>query len=252
MRFTAIKASVLSATIMIMAANQQASAATYTLDVTKDLSYYEAGAYQYYSEGGEERIYLFALGAGLGNPALIGFEALPVELTGATINSAVIRVELARSFGDTIEVRRLTQAWNEDGSGYNPPASASPVSNGASWNTTDGTTAWTGGAGAMGNTDTATDSILLPNLGATTAGTFIDFDVTSIVQGWADGTFADHGFMFLATNSVAGTTTRFFSREASDGTGPRLIIDAEPIPEPAGISILVAGAMAAAHRRRRL
>jgi len=65
------------------------------------------------------------------------------------------------------------------------------------------------------------------------------FDVTAAVQAWYNG--ADNEGLLLRRSG--GGEIKFFSREGSDV--PKLNITYEPIPEPATLSLLLAGAFLA-------
>ncbi len=220
-----------------------ASAAIVTLDANRDTSNSEA--YPTYTEGATDRLYMYGGGGGNNSRALVGFQSLPSGLIGADVTSAIVRVELARAWGSTIEIRPMTHDWTEGTSGYNPGAG------GADWNTYDGTNPWPGGPGGdLVSTLPATDTKVLPYLGANASGNFVEWDVTSAVKSWADGTLADYGFVFNVTvDGGAGAAERFHARETADGTGPRLILDVVPEPASAGLA-LAGGAMLLARRRR--
>ena len=191
-----------------------------TVNATKDTSISQA--YPTYTEGATDRLYLYGGGGGNDSRALVGFASLPGVLGGAEVISATLRLELARSFGDTIEVRRMNHDWTEGASGYNPTAG------GADWNTYDGVYAWPGGFGALGDAAAAIDRKTLPNLGLTTSGTFASFDVTGAARSWAAGS-PNHGLLLNVTADAGyGSTTRLFSREAATGTPAQLVMTLRP------------------------
>ena len=85
-------------------------------------------------------------------------------------------------------------------------------------------------------------SLLLP-LTQSVNGEDVSWNVTTLVAGWVDGSFDNHGF---AIDSSIGNQLHFASREgaaASPATFevPRLIINS--VPEPSAIGWLLPGAV---------
>ncbi len=111
---------------------------------------------------------------------------------GITVTSA--QLDIHQSSADLVttpgnlDVHRATSAWVEgsgDNSGLSPP-------DGATWDSSDGTTPW-GTAG--GDYDaTVVDSVLIDSTGAA----WHQWDVQSLVQGWVSGTYPNHGFFLRA------------------------------------------------------
>ena len=211
----------------------EAAVVTVALNADRDNYLLETSGFQDFNDGAFNRLFM-QNNTNNRFRTLVGFEPLPGGLTSALIGSAVVRVELKQAPGDsdTIEVRALTQDWTELGS---------------TWNTYDGSNAWPGGAGALGDTGAVLDTEVLTGI-VQPDDTFIDFDVTSAVKDWADGT-PNYGVLFNSIRPTdAGASTEFWARE-SDQTGPQLII--EVVPEPASVALTLLGVGAMACRRRR-
>jgi hypothetical protein len=83
-------------------------------------------------------------------------------------------------------------------------------------------------------------------------------DLTTVVQGWLDGSFANYGLSLLQASEGFGNTGRRFTASNAAGGGPVLsVLFSEPtttvIPEPSALLVwsLLAGLGAGLARRRR-
>ncbi len=210
---------------------------------------------------------IFRLGSTSGNQRLNGLlefdlSSLP---SGADIQSATLslRINTRSSASVGVQVYRQTQDWTE-GAGF---ASASNInaapggitggnSDDASWNEATAGVAWSGdfnstltGTAGWGN---GTDDNLIGSM-AEGAG-FNDpytIDLTTTVQGWVDGTFANEGLL-LTTGTASGTRTiSFNSREiGNEALRPTLEVT-YVIPEPGSLALAAVGSVLLLGRKRR-
>lgn len=92
-----------------------------------------------------------------------------------------------------------------------------------------------------GATVAADTAVLVQDIQNTTpALTGQSVDLTSIVQGWIDGTFANNGLVF------------FIDGEASQGAGfSNVQLDITPVPEPTSMALLGLGSVLLVVRRRK-
>ncbi len=113
------------------------------------------------------------------------FGALP---TGFTVNSSVLALTATELYGgnanaESMNIFRLTQGWTEGG---------------VTWNTYDGTNPWTTVGGTRDSTVMAT-STANPN-----SGSQLTWDITSLAQGWANNTWANHGLIIINSGTTNG------------------------------------------------
>ncbi|MGA2093660.1 MAG: DNRLRE domain-containing protein [Sedimentisphaerales bacterium] len=105
-----------------------------------------------------------------------------------------------------MQLYRVTEQWEEgtagtDGSGAYQQGSTS-------WNISTGTTAWT----TLGGTyaPASIGSTLIPS-----SASYINFDITSVVQGWANGTEPNYGVILVNnTTVIAGIKASEYSEYA--------------------------------------
>jgi len=158
---------------------------------------------------------------------LIEFDLSAIP-TGSTINSATLSLFHSDNtqFSDvTYNAFRVTSAWAE------------------------GTVTF--------NTAPAFDPVAVSSLTFSGASrVFRDWSVTSVVQGWVSGAFANNG-LWIEEIPAAGTGTAFFasSDNLTEDWWPRLTIDFEPaqtaVPEPASLLLFGTGAAGLVLLRRR-
>ncbi len=150
--------------------------------------------------------------------------AIPV---GATITSATLSLyhELNTQFTPAVyNAFRVTSAWSESTVTFNTAPTFDPV---------------------------AVSSLTFSGA----AGVFRDWSVTSVVQGWVSGTFANHG-LWIEEVPVGGTATAYFaSSDAADSSWhPTLTVDFTAdatVPEPSTLVLFASGAAFVALRYRR-
>lgn len=138
---------------------------------------------------------MIAFPAGLGLPA------------GATILSSTLTINVQGAFGSTVAwIFQLDR----------------PFSHGAaSWNSYDGTHAWSAAGGDFDNALQAAQTV-------SAAGT-ASFSITPMTQAWADGTRIPE--LMMLPFSKAGNAFSFAS--VASGNGPSLTIAYQPPPPPA-------------------
>jgi hypothetical protein len=143
---------------------------------------------------------------------------LPSAVIGKQIQQATLGLYIwslsnwqANSY---LQLYRVTEQWEEGTAGGASSAGAYQAGS-ASWNIRTGTTAWTTPGGTYAPTPLA--SYLIQN----TTGYYSQFDITGVVQGWANGTEPNYG-VILVNNSPAITGIK--ASEYSEYARPYLTI----------------------------
>jgi hypothetical protein len=149
---------------------------------------------------------------------------------GSIITSAKLRVYID-SVGSALNFHRMLVNWDEDTITWN--------------NATLGGNA-TAGLQADGIEAATTSS--LTSAFVTPAGAYFEFDLTTDVQAFANGT-ANFGWAILPTGTNG---VDFFSSEdtLTAGRRPELVVNYEAVPEPATMAALALGAAALIRRKR--
>jgi hypothetical protein len=148
--------------------------------------------------------------------AHVGFDLS--SISPGTVVSATLRLfhEFNQQNGISFDIYRITGAWAENTLNYsNRPTLA----------------------GSPSASFTISDS---------SAGVIRTVDVTSLVQGWVNGSFTNHGLAILR-NPDSAAWPYFRSKDNSTGPGPTL--DITLVPEPSTMFALAAGAAALLRRR---
>lgn len=128
--------------------------------------------------------------------------------TGATITSASLQMQ-ATAIGGTlnIDVYELLQSWDE-GSGSGTPGAANWTENAAATN-------WATAGGSFNSTAVAT-------LNTNATGQH-SWDITSLVQGWVDGSRTNNGVLVASPDGGGNRTVTYDSREGT--FAPQLVIN---------------------------
>jgi len=171
---------------------------------------------------------------------------LPTLAPSEILQSATLRLDIKRSFGDEIQVQTINRSWVEGNS------TGGANGSGATWNTYDGVNNWINSDSIFHGSSPVTTVGPIVGVADTGADTAVnlDVDVTAAVQGMIDGSLSNHGFHIIPLTFAAGTHTHFWSNESTPvGTsGPQLILDI--IPEPGTAMLLLAGALVLDQVRR--
>jgi Tfp pilus assembly protein PilX len=114
----------------------------------------------------------------------------------------------------TVEAYRLLEPW---AAGTKNGATAA---DGATWNTRDGSVAWQSTAGTLEATSALDEAHTHAYIWLTK---WMEWNITSLVQGWVDGRYPNYGLMLRPTSSVS--TEQYTSAETSDSSQvPKLVI----------------------------
>ena len=138
--------------------------------------------------------------------ALVQFDLSSVPV-GAIIHSATLNME-ATAVGGTINIDayQVLESWAE--------GTANGSSDDANWTNRDTGTAWTTAGGYF-------DPTAIDSLGVTATGQ-LSWSITTLVQDWVDGTYANYGVMIGSPDGGGDRTVTFDSREGT--IAPQLII----------------------------
>ena len=180
-------------------------ATTVTLSPTADAEAYSPSPTNNY--GTSTQIWVSSSGGGI--RTLLSFNTTGIA-PGKTVTSAKLRLYLASmsvtkvSKNLSLEVHELTEVWTELG---------------ATWNNRIAGTAWSvPGAGSYRPSADATLTLVKD----TTAGQWLEFDVTALAQEWVDGVTPNRGLIVVNATSAADVL-KFSAREASNNP-PELVV----------------------------
>jgi hypothetical protein len=116
---------------------------------------------------------------------------------------------------------------------------------------------WGGGshAGPVAGSDYTTTYGSSLVISTSDQGSYVEFDVTDIVNAWYTGALTNYGFVLREVDPVANTRTNFSSADDIDTDGDTLImypyLEIEYTPEPATMGLLLIGGLAILRRRSR-
>ena len=185
--------------------------------------------------------------------SLVNFD-LPAEISGMTINSAILRLHLFGAYDQQhqMDARRITHPWNES-NGTGQAGTDDWI--GVDWYAYDYTVPgdsgsqlnWPGGGGVLGDSVSENPYWTPPGAGYASTGTFVDVPVTTSIQAAADGQ-AFEGFLIKFVDEGSGDDWFMFWSKESANTPSELIIDY--VPEPVTLSLLGLGGLALLRRRK--
>jgi len=216
---------------------------------TRDNTIYEDRATN--SNGGQDLIFTGTTASSI-RRALLQFDVSQIP-AGSTIQSVELLLELDLSGPQASNqqihsLHRLSREWGEgtaDSSNPDPPSSPNPGGLGAP--ARDGDATWNQAKYNQVDWDTAGgDFIAVPSATFTinrynsaappdniyTFGSEASPDIVGDVQAWVDDPTTNFGWIFIGDESGSRNARRFYSREATSGTRPRLNITYE-IPQTA-------------------
>jgi len=185
------KTALAAAALLLFCANGWAD--TVSLPLTDDS--WTDGNYPAANMGKNENLFVHNYGP---KYTFVRFDA--ASISAQTVNNAALTLylnDIKRS--GTISVHAITSSWNEASVTWN----TQPLAEGA--------------AAAVVNLTTSDE------------GSVISFDVTDIVQRWANGDLPDAGFLLVTANPIRAF---FDAKEKSGGTQPTLEVDIDPPGPP--------------------
>jgi len=197
---------------------------TVTITADKDNTLYQSGTGAL-SNGSGIHLFFGKTQGGSTRRALIHFD-LSVLPTNATISSATLNINVNRTKGgtDSAHVHLVNADWGEG------------TSNAGNSRDGDGTAAATGDATWVHrfrpNTNWSTtggDFAGRPSASNTVSGnglrSFTSAQMATDVQGWADGTVANNGWIILGNEGRNGSAKRMISRNSTSSTQrPTLVV----------------------------
>jgi hypothetical protein len=159
---------------------------------------------------------------------------------GQNVLSATLRLQLAppgtSNPAGTANIYRLTNSWNEAQ---------------ASWNNRLTSTPWSSAGGDYAGTVYASATLeRYLDVGAKV----YNVDVTSLVQGWVYGTYANNGLVMVSTSEGTSQFKLFYFESTESLVGgavlPQLVLEFG-VPEPSLVSLAAVGVAVLVARRRR-
>jgi hypothetical protein len=241
--------------VIALALAQGARADVISVGALKDNTLYEESSGALSNGMGE---YLFAgkTAGELARRAVIAFDIAAAVPTGATINSASLRLNMSRC-GPTCSTTvpmglyRLLGDWGEgasDAFGEEGGGGASQPGD-ATWiHTYYDTDYWVNEGGDFSPLASAIWNVT--NLGVYTWSTA---QLASDVQGWLDNPAESFGWILIGGEGPGGATAKQFGSKDNlvASERPVLTIDYTPIPEPSTVFFVAAGMIAVLRFRRR-
>lgn len=134
--------------------------------------------------------------------ALLRFDVRSALAPEAQIQHAAMGIQMVGQTGSVAKTIRAFRATRD-------------FTSSATWNTYDGTNAWTTPGGDFATSPAAESD---PSVGgAGTEGTWYVWDVRRMVDGWINGTLDNHGVVLTDDGSSVDNTVSFASTEAGTG-----------------------------------
>jgi hypothetical protein len=142
----------------------------------------------------------------------LAFDGLSSVPAGTVTNAKIRLFVTAVNANASFNFHRITRSWTE---------------NGFNWDEYDGNNNWATQGGDFNATVIATTTITSSNI-----GTYVEISgtaLTQLVQGWLNGTFANHGILIKSPTETGGSgiNTSISSKEGANGQRPQLIFDFE-------------------------
>jgi hypothetical protein len=153
--------------------------------------------------------------------SLCGNTTFKVGTSGTNKNNALLRFDVRGQLSPEAQIQHAAmgmQMVSETGSTAKTvrafPATRDFTSS-ATWNTYNGTSAWTTPGGDFATTPAAESD---PSVGGGSAnGRWYFWDMTRVVDGWVNGSLANHGVVLTDNGASANNTFSFASTEAGTG-----------------------------------
>lgn len=232
-------------------ASDVTNAALIAIGASKDNTLYH-DATGSLSNGAGQRFFAGTSGGGGVRRGLLAFDVASAIPAGSTINSVSLRLNMSNTSGGPaiIELRPALQNWGEGtsvaGGGEGGGGPSTPGD--ATWlHTFFNTSFWTNPGGDYSATPSA--SLPVGGVGAYTWASNAQF--VADVQNWLDNPGANFGWVILGDEVTSSSAKRFDSRNnATPANRPLLTIDYTPVPEPAGLCLLLVGAFGRRRLRR--
>lgn len=221
-----------------------AMAGTVTLSPVADTSLFQNSPDN--NLGGHTNFASGTMANGTHSRALIEFNPTSLIPVGSAITSVTLALNVTAAGNSTptaFELHPMLVNWGE---GNKVGQTGAPAATGeATWNARFANTTLWGTPGALSGTDYSPTASAVTSIGSSGSFTFGSTSaLVADVQNWLDNPASDLGWILLAADeSSLNTAHRFASREDTLGRGPLLTIEFTPVPEPATISLLVAGSL---------
>lgn len=170
---------------------------TETFDITADTQIHSGGEATY-NYGVTTPLLVDSDDGGDDVSALLRWDlsSIPVNsvIDSAYINLYIENVTVSPGY----DMYAMTHSWVE-GTG-----NGTATSNGATWNTYDGTNSWPGGAGADSDRDTTVLANFTPTTNNATYSASLNNDGLAVLQNWVNGTTSNFGFMINEGSTTDG------------------------------------------------
>lgn len=182
---------------------------------------------------------------------LMAFDIAGAIPAGSTVTSVSLTLNTIQAQGvpATFNLHRVSANWGEGTSNSSAGGGAPATPGDATWiHTFSPSSLWTAPGGDFTVAASGSTSV------GTTAGPYTWSSTPQLVadvQGWLDSPATNFGWLIKTDELVNQTAARFASREHPIMTlRPSLSVMYVPVPEPTGILVLAAGAIAAWKVRR--